>query len=120
MNLEMARAFLSMGYRRRVNKTKEKTVWVKPVAQVCFVFHEKQARWYNMFLDVAGKLSVWNSHVFKSVEDGGTYVQQIKGFEFDTRVDLWCTFDTPKSESDFEFIDLQDALELELGGLGVT
>lgn len=111
MNPEIARALLSMGYRRRTKKGQEKGVWIKPVAHVCFVFHEDEMRWYNMFVDMTGTLSCWNSHEFKTYEYAGSYVQQLKGFEYDTRTDL-----VPGSKSAFEFISLVDELE-HLSGL---
>lgn len=106
MNQDIARALLSMGYRRRTNKGQEKGIWLKPVAHVCFVFNEAQMRWYNMFVDMKGKLSCWNSHEFTTYERGGNYAQQLKGFEYDTRTDL-----TPEGKSEFEFVDLLTAVE---------
>lgn len=111
MNQGITLALLSMGYRRRTIKGQEKGMWLKPIAHQCFVFNETEMRWYNMFVDIKGKLSCWNSHEFKTVEYDGSYVYQLKGFEWDTRVNLSCQYDNPEAKSEFEFIDLLDAVE---------
>jgi len=114
MNPEMVRAFTSMGYRRLVHKDKVRTAWIKPVAHMCFVFQVEQMRWCNMFVDIKGKTSVWVSHAFKPVESAGSYLEQLKDFEGNTRTDVLA------GKSEFEFIDLKDALEMELNDLTVT
>lgn len=111
MNQDITLALLSMGYRRRTLKGQEKGMWLKPIAHQCFVFNETEMRWYNMFVNIKGKLSCWNSHEFKTYEHAGSYVQQLKGFEWDTRTNLSCQYDNPEAKSEFEFLDLMDHIE---------
>lgn len=101
IDVNITRALVSMGYRKRVSS--DKTVWLKPVAHVCFVFTEETGIWQNMFLDVQGNISCWNRHEFKPIEKSGEYVRQLKDFEWDTRVDLGLD-----GASSFEFADLSE------------
>jgi hypothetical protein len=72
-----------MGYREDTDP-RNRIVWVKPVGYHLFMAHEKNQRWENWFLDIEGKLSLYQSETLPE-EDTLSYLKQYEAY---TRINM--------------------------------
>ena len=54
--MNLREALISLGYREDLR------AWLKPVGYHLFICHEKNNHWENWFVDIKGKLSLYESH----------------------------------------------------------
>jgi len=91
MNIREA---LSMMAYREVSPGK----WLKPIAYQCLSYYEVDNEWICWWTQgLPKKIAIWNCKEFShDIGKFGTYLQQLKRFEFETRLQTNC------NDSEFE------------------